>query len=133
MLLPVAILLVPEPMVLGAADPAPIPPELLPMLLPMLLLSELEEVAGAPDELDGEPDDEGGVVIGVEEELLDDGVVTTGVLVSSTFLPQAPSANKVERATAVRARGLKFEACMSDSFYFKTYGWVWLDTREASI
>lgn len=33
--------------------------------------------------------------------------------VSSTFLPQAPSASKAARATAVRAAGLNLDACMS--------------------
>ncbi len=37
--------------------------------------------------------------------------------VSSTFLPQAPSANKAARATAVRAAGLNLDACMSVSFF----------------
>ena len=51
-----------------------------------------------------------------------DGVVTgAGVEgdapVSSTFLPQAPSASKAARATAVRAAGLNLDACMSVSFF----------------
>lgn len=37
--------------------------------------------------------------------------------VSSTFLPQAPSASKAARATAVRAAGLNLDACMSVSFF----------------
>ena len=52
------------------------------------------------------------VVDGVE------GVVTDGddegvAPVSSTFLPQAPSASKEARATAVKAAGLNLDASMS--------------------
>lgn len=90
-LLPVAMLLVPEPMVLGAAEPAPI--------APALLLSAPGDIDEAPEELDG-------VVAGGSAGLLTGGGITTGVLLSSTFLPQAPRANKVERATAVSARDL---------------------------
>lgn len=50
-----------------------------------------------------------------------DGVVTAGdegvAPVSSTFLPQAPSASKAARATAVAAAGLNLDASMSVSFY----------------
>ena len=106
-LLPVAMLLVPEPIVLDGIEAEPIAPELLPMLL-----SVPDGIDDAPEELDVEPDEFGDVV----EGLLVGAGVPIGVLVSSTFLPQAARANKVESATAVRARGLKFEACMSGSF-----------------
>jgi hypothetical protein len=49
-----------------------------------------------------------------------DGVVAEveGVApVSSTFLPQAPSASRAAKATAVAAAGLNLDACMSVSFY----------------
>ena len=101
-------LLVPEPIVLDGIEAEPIAPE----LLPMLLLSVPDGMDDAPEEPDVEPDEFGDVV----EGLLVGAGVPIGVPVSSTFLPQAPRANKVERTTAVRARGLKFEACMSDSF-----------------
>lgn len=62
-----------------------------------------------------------GVVDGMDEV---DGVVAAGVdddegvaPVSSTFLPQAPSASKAANATAVAAAGLNLDASMSVSFY----------------
>ena len=100
-LLPVAMLLVPEPMVLGAVEAEPMAPEAA-GLLPMVLLSVLAEVDGT------------GVGL-----LMGAGVtagVTGTVLVSSTFLPQAPSASKADRPTATRATDLNFEAYMSVSF-----------------
>lgn len=103
-LLPVAMLLVPEPMVLGGIELEPMPPE----LLPMLLLSVPGVIGDALEELDDEAGDDGGVGAGLPVG----GGVSVGELLSSTFLPQAPKANKVERATAARATGLKFEACM---------------------
>lgn len=58
--------------------------------------------------------DEGVVVL-----LLDaggvDGVVVAPV--SSTFLPQAPSASKAARAREVKAAGLSLDASMSGSLY----------------
>ena len=101
-------LLVPEPMELDGIELEPIAPE----LLPMLLLSAPGVMGDALEELDDELGDDGGVGAG----LLVGAGVSVGELVSSTFLPQAPKANKVERATAARATDLKFEACMSDSF-----------------
>lgn len=71
------------------------------LLLPDMVLELLELVSGVV------------VVDGVE------GVVTAGdegvAPVSSTFLPQAPSASKEARATAVRAAGLNLDANMSVS------------------
>lgn len=70
----------------------------------------MDGVAVLPVVLDGEV-----VVDGVE------GVVTAGdegvAPVSSTFLPQAPSASKEAKATAVKAAGLNLDASMSVSFY----------------
>ncbi len=74
----------------------------------MLLPAALASGAGVED-MDGD---------GVEGV---DGVVTAGdegvEVVSSTFLPQAPSASKAARATAVAAAGLNLDASMSVSFY----------------
>ncbi len=60
-------------------------------------------------------------VEGVVEELLLEGVEDVeGVApVSSTFLPQAPSASKAAKATAVAAAGLNLDASMSISLYKK--------------
>jgi len=55
---------------------------------------------------------------GVEEV---DGLELDGVEevapVSSTFFPQAPSANRAARAMAVAAAGFNLDACMSVSLY----------------
>jgi hypothetical protein len=65
--------------------------------------------------------DEGVVVVllldagGVDVEDGVDGVVVAPV--SSTFLPQAPSASKAARAMAVKAAGLNLDASMSISLY----------------
>lgn len=75
-----------------------VPVEVLELEEPMELLS-LEGVEGMD---------------GVDEV---DGVVAGVVLVSSTFLPQAPRASNAARATAVAAAGLNLDACMSVSFY----------------
>ena len=53
---------------------------------------------------------EEGVLVDEEEGVLVDAPV------SSTFLPQAPSASTADKATAVRTAGLKFENCMCASF-----------------
>jgi hypothetical protein len=57
---------------------------------------------------------EGVVVV---EGVVTDGLVEGDAPVSSTFLPQAPSASKAAKATAVRAAGLNLDASMSVSFY----------------
>lgn len=48
--------------------------------------------------------------------LLDDEGVVVVEPVSSTFLPQAPSASSADRATAVATVGLNFENCIFVSF-----------------
>jgi hypothetical protein len=78
---------------------------LVPLSVELALLEGMEEV----DELDE-----------VELEGVD-GVVTEGdegvAPVSSTFLPQAPSASRAASAMAVAAAGLNLDASMSVSFY----------------
>jgi hypothetical protein len=64
------------------------------------------------DVVDGDVDGEVDGVVVEEEEGEVDGVDGEAP-VSSTFLPQAPSASKAARATAVRAAGLNLDACMS--------------------
>jgi hypothetical protein len=92
-------------------------------LVPMELLLELD---GDVEELE-EPLVEELVLLSVlaggVEELLLEGVVEEGVdgvaPVSSTFLPQAPSASKAAKATAVAAAGLNWDASMLVFLYEK--------------
>lgn len=98
----------------------PVPPigVLLDIPLPIVELpmpEPIDEVAVSTEGVEG---------VGVDGLMpLEDGVLVEeddGMLVeepvSSTFLPQAPSASKADKATAVRTAGLKFENCMCMSF-----------------
>jgi hypothetical protein len=69
----------------------------------LLLVGEDVVDGDVEGEVDGVVEEEEGEVAGVDGE----------APVSSTFLPQAPSASKAARATAVRAAGLNLDACMS--------------------
>ncbi len=83
---------------------------------PGALLLPIEPLAGASDEpMDGEVD---GDVDGVVEGEVD-GVMGAGVVVSSTFLPQAPSASNADRLTATRATGFRVDAFIG--FPFKNF------------
>lgn len=62
----------------------------------LLLLEGVDDVEGALEDEEGE--DEGAAPV------------------SSTFFPQAPSASRAARATAVAAAGLNLDACMSVPF-----------------
>jgi hypothetical protein len=87
--LPVLMLLVPEPMVLGVVE---------------LLSMGVVEPVGVLSALDG-----------VDGLLMGAGV--TGVVAaSSVFLPQAPKVSKAPRASTVKAAGLNLKAYMSVSF-----------------
>ena len=103
------------------ADAAPVgglamPEE--PVLLPAgVLVSAGDVVDGIVD--DGIGDDE---VDGVVEGAVTGGLMGAGVEVLSTFLPQAPSANRAVSATAVTA-GLNETEFMNFPFQ-KWRGWV---------
>ncbi|MFS2033858.1 hypothetical protein ACEN8I_07490 [Polaromonas sp. CT11-55] len=72
----------------------------------MGLVLLVEGVEGV-DEVEGVDVVEGLELDGVEEV----------APVSSTFFPQAPSANRAARARAVAAAGFNLDACMSVSLY----------------
>jgi hypothetical protein len=61
-------------------------------------VDDVEGVEGVLEDEEGEDEDEGAAPV------------------SSTFFPQAPSASRAARATAVAAAGLNLDACMSVPF-----------------
>ena len=72
---------------------------------PELLLDGVLVPAGGVD----------GIVDGLVEGLVDGGLMGAGVVVSSTFLPQAPSANNAESARTV-ATGFNWTEFMGFPF-----------------
>lgn len=75
------------------------------VMAPGALLPPIEPLEGASDEpIDGEVE---GVVVEGDVDGVVDGVMGAGVVVSSTFLPQAPSASNADRPTAAMTAGLK--------------------------
>jgi hypothetical protein len=84
------------------------------VMAPGALLLPIEPLEGASDEpIEG--DVEGEVVDGdVDGDL--EGLIGAGVVVSSTFLPQAPRVSKADRLTATRATGFRVDAFMGFPF-----------------
>lgn len=78
-------------------------------------------------------------VEGVEEvEGLELDGVEEVAPVSSTFFPQAPSANRAARARAVAAAGFNLDACMCVSLYVEikvnlSIGGSWLSASQPPI
>jgi hypothetical protein len=88
------------------------------MAPPGALLPPIEPLAGASDEpIEGEAD--GVVVDGEVDGEVDgdvEGLIGAGVVVSSTFLPQAPRVSKADRLTATRATGFRVDAFIGFPF-----------------
>lgn len=117
----VALVLVLEPIELPLVAPEPIAPEDAPMeLLEPMALPE-------PVAADDEPMEEELPMLlelsvdGALEELEAGGVMAGVVVVSSTFLPQAPRDNMAARATAVAAAGLILNENMRISFKLRRW------------
>ena len=96
---------------IGVLFDIPLPMEVLP--IGELLMAELP--VEAADEVEGMVVDG---LMPVEEGLLvdEEGGVPVDAPVSSTFLPQAPSASKADKAATGKTAGLKFENSMCASF-----------------